>query len=121
MSSRSATGELLGIVEGERWLPAPTVLAGGPRTIAELLAAGPDATAELRDAAAAARIATAGRPMAEVELLGPVPRPGKIVAIRRNYREHAEEEGVEPPKAPLLFAKWPSSVVGHGAQIRWAA
>jgi 2-keto-4-pentenoate hydratase/2-oxohepta-3-ene-1,7-dioic acid hydratase in catechol pathway len=119
LSCRSAAGEILGIVEGERWLPAATILAGGPRTIADLFAAGPDGLAALRDAAGEARIGATGRPLAETELLAPVPRPGKVVAIGRNYREHAEEEGVEPPAAPLIFAKWPSSVVGPGAEIRW--
>ena len=33
--------------------------------------------------------------IASAELLAPVPRPGKVVAIGRNYREHAEEEGVD--------------------------
>ena len=37
------------------------------------------------------------------------PRPGKVVAIGRNYRDHAAEEGVDPPPAPLIFAKWPSA------------
>jgi 2-keto-4-pentenoate hydratase/2-oxohepta-3-ene-1,7-dioic acid hydratase in catechol pathway len=87
--------------------------------MAELLAAGPAGIAALRDAAADARIATTGRPIAEADLLAPVPRPGKVVAIGRNYREHAEEEGVEPPPEPLIFSKWSSSVVGHGAEIRW--
>ena len=119
LSCRSATGEVLGIVEDERWLPAATILAGGPRTIADLFGAGPDGLASLREAAAGARIGATGRPIAEAELLAPVPRPGKVVAIGRNYREHAEEEGVEPPPAPLIFSKWPSSVVGHGAEIRW--
>ena len=120
LSCRSDTGETLGIAEGERWLPAAAVLAGGPGTIAELLAAGPEGLAALREAAApGARIATNGRLLSETELLAPVPRPGKVVAIGRNYREHAEEEGVDPPPAPLIFAKWPSSVVGHGAEIRW--
>jgi 2-keto-4-pentenoate hydratase/2-oxohepta-3-ene-1,7-dioic acid hydratase in catechol pathway len=121
MSCRSAAGEILGIVEGERWLPAATVLAGGPRTIADLLAADGDATTELREAAAGARIGETGRPIDEADLLGPVPRPGKVVAIGRNYREHAEEEGADPPGAPLIFAKWPSAIVGHGAEIRWDA
>jgi 2-keto-4-pentenoate hydratase/2-oxohepta-3-ene-1,7-dioic acid hydratase in catechol pathway len=121
MSCRSAAGEILGIVEGERWLPAATILASGPRTIADLLAAGSDATTTLRDAAASARIRETGRPFGEADLLGPVPRPSKVVAIGRNYREHAEEEGVDPPGAPLIFAKWPSSIVGHGAEIRWDA
>jgi 2-keto-4-pentenoate hydratase/2-oxohepta-3-ene-1,7-dioic acid hydratase in catechol pathway len=57
--------------------------------------------------------------ISSAELLAPVPRPGKVVAIGRNYREHAAEEGVDPPTAPLIFAKWPSSVIGHGAEIRW--
>jgi 2-keto-4-pentenoate hydratase/2-oxohepta-3-ene-1,7-dioic acid hydratase in catechol pathway len=121
LSCRSDTGETLGIAEADRWLPAVTVLADGPRTIADLLAAGPDGLAALRDAVPGARIASNGRLLAEAELLAPVPRPGKVVAIGRNYREHAEEEGVEPPPAPLIFAKWPSSVVGHGAEIRWDA
>ena len=121
MSCRTATGEVLGIIEGERWLPAATILANGPGTMADLLAAGPGAPPELRAAAARARIGATGRPVAEVHLLGPVPRPGKVVAIGRNYREHAEEEGVDPPAAPLIFSKWPSSVVGHGAEIRWDA
>jgi 2-keto-4-pentenoate hydratase/2-oxohepta-3-ene-1,7-dioic acid hydratase in catechol pathway len=120
LSCRSDTGqEILGVVEAERWLPAEAVLAGGPRTIADLLAAGPAALADLRAAAGGARIGSLGRPIAEVELLAPVPRPGKVVAIGRNYREHAEEEGVEPPPAPLIFSKWPSSVVGHRAEVRW--
>ena len=121
LSCRSDTGETLGIAEADRWLPAVTILADGPRTIADLLAAGPGGMAALRDAVPGARIATNGRLLADAELLAPVPRPGKVVAIGRNYREHAEEEGVEPPPAPLIFAKWPSSVVGHGAEIRWDA
>ena len=122
MSCRSAAGEILGIVEGDRWLPATTILANGPRTIADLLAAGAEALSGVARAAAARRgSARPGRPLAEADLLAPVPRPGKVVAIGRNYREHAEEEGVEPPTAPLIFSKWPSSVVGHGAEIRWDA
>src|SRR2546423_7680171 len=38
-------------------------------------------------------------------------RPGKIVCVGRNYRDHAKELGNEVPKEPLLFLKPPSSVV----------
>jgi 2-keto-4-pentenoate hydratase/2-oxohepta-3-ene-1,7-dioic acid hydratase in catechol pathway len=38
-------------------------------------------------------------------------RPGKIVCIGRNYREHAKELGNEVPKDPLIFLKPPSSVI----------
>jgi 2-keto-4-pentenoate hydratase/2-oxohepta-3-ene-1,7-dioic acid hydratase in catechol pathway len=44
-------------------------------------------------------------------------RPGKIVCVGLNYRDHAEEQGIEVPPRPLLFAKWPSSVVGPGEAI----
>jgi len=48
-----------------------------------------------------------------------VPRPGKVVAIGRNYRDHTTEEGVVAPSSPLIFSKWSSCVVGSGAEIRW--
>ena len=47
----------------------------------------------------------------------PIERPGKIVCVGLNYRDHAEEQGAELPQAPLLFAKWPSSLVGPGDAI----
>ena len=45
-------------------------------------------------------------------------RPGKIVCVGRNYREHAKELGNEVPKEPLIFLKPPSSVVWDGTPIR---
>lgn len=48
-------------------------------------------------------------------------RPGKIVCVGRNYREHARELGNEVPKEPLLFLKPPSSVVREGEAIRLPA
>jgi 2-keto-4-pentenoate hydratase/2-oxohepta-3-ene-1,7-dioic acid hydratase in catechol pathway len=41
--------------------------------------------------------------------------------VGRNYREHAAEESAALPSAPLLFAKFPSAVVGDGATITWSA
>ena len=51
------------------------------------------------------------------DLLAPV-RPTKVVAIARNYAEHARELGNELPKEPLFFLKPPSSVIGPGDAIR---
>ncbi|MFN8218263.1 MAG: fumarylacetoacetate hydrolase family protein [Solirubrobacterales bacterium] len=45
-------------------------------------------------------------------------RPGKIVAIGLNYRDHIRETGMEAPAEPLIFAKFPSSVIGPGEAIR---
>jgi 2-keto-4-pentenoate hydratase/2-oxohepta-3-ene-1,7-dioic acid hydratase in catechol pathway len=47
----------------------------------------------------------------------PIERPGKIVCVGLNYRDHAEEQGVELPAAPLLFAKWPNTLIGPGDAI----
>jgi 2-keto-4-pentenoate hydratase/2-oxohepta-3-ene-1,7-dioic acid hydratase in catechol pathway len=44
--------------------------------------------------------------------------PQKIVCVGLNYRDHAEEQGVELPERPLLFAKWPNTLVGSGDEIR---
>lgn len=44
-------------------------------------------------------------------------KPGKIVCVGRNYREHAKELGNEVPKEPLLFLKPPSSVIFDGESI----
>lgn len=44
-------------------------------------------------------------------------RPGKIVCVGRNYREHAKELGNDVPSEPLLFLKPPSSVIRSGEAI----
>src|SRR6185503_2986670 len=44
-------------------------------------------------------------------------RPGKIVCVGRNYRDHAKELGNEVPKEPLIFLKPPSSIIGDGEAV----
>lgn len=51
----------------------------------------------------------------------PIERPQKIVCIGLNYRDHAEEQGVALPERPLLFAKWPNTLIGPGDPIRLPA
>lgn len=51
--------------------------------------------------------------------ISPVPRPGKIVAVGLDYVDHAKEGEVELPTEPMLFAKFPTSVVGDGAAVEW--
>ena len=52
----------------------------------------------------------------EIEFL-PAVFPSKILAIGRNYIDHAIEGGAEPPKAPLIFNKLTSSISAHHAPI----
>ena len=46
-----------------------------------------------------------------------IDRPGKIVCVGLNYSDHAAEQGVEAPKEPMLFAKWPNTLIGSGDAI----
>lgn len=48
----------------------------------------------------------------ELDLGPPVPRPTKAFGIGLNYRAHAEESGMDLPEAPVVFAKYPSCIVG---------
>lgn len=63
--------------------------------------------------------AAAGEAVDEAALafLPPVARPSKIVCLGLNYRDHAEESGLGIPEFPVLFARFPSSLMGHGAPI----
>jgi acylpyruvate hydrolase len=56
-------------------------------------------------------------PRRSVRLVAPVPRPGKILAVARNYADHAAETGAGTPPEPVLFLKAPSSVIGPEDEI----
>jgi 2-keto-4-pentenoate hydratase/2-oxohepta-3-ene-1,7-dioic acid hydratase in catechol pathway len=86
--------------------------------MASLIAAGPDAWTRLaRDLAARDRSAYA-RPLAGLKL-GPPVRPSKIVAIGQNYFDHVREQNAALPERPIIFAKFPTAVIGPGDEIRW--
>ncbi len=52
-----------------------------------------------------------------VALHAPVPRPGKIVCVGLNYRDHPGRRSVVMPPRPLLFSKFPSAVLAPGGTI----
>src|SRR5204863_7276551 len=56
-------------------------------------------------------------PLASVRIRAPVPRPGKVICVGLNYRDHAEESGQPIPDEPVLFAKFANSVTGPGTPI----
>lgn len=56
-----------------------------------------------------------------VSLVAPVPRPGKIICVGLNYRDHAAEAGKPVPTEPVLFAKFANSVVGPYADVELPA
>ncbi len=55
--------------------------------------------------------------LTDVHLYAPIPRPGKIIGVGRNYADHAAETGVAPFETPRLLFKVPSSVTAPGAAI----
>lgn len=84
---------------------------------------GPDPMAALADFEAV-RSWAAGHPGAatgplppEAELGPPVPRPSKVFGIGLNYLAHAREAGLEIPKTPLVFTKFPSCIAGPCAEV----
>jgi 2-keto-4-pentenoate hydratase/2-oxohepta-3-ene-1,7-dioic acid hydratase in catechol pathway len=52
-----------------------------------------------------------------VKLSAPIPRPGKVICIGLNYRDHAAESNAELPAFPTVFAKYASCIIGPGASI----
>lgn len=53
----------------------------------------------------------------EIEICAPIPRPGKIICIGLNYRNHAIESGMEIPKSPIVFSKFSSCAIGSNEAI----
>lgn len=106
----------LGVMVGDRVVPTSALGPELPATMAELLSGLPQSLSNLNRVEATT---AEGMALADIELMAPVPRPGKIVCVGVNYRAHADEQAKDAPDHPIIFAKFPTSVIGHGAEIRW--
>lgn len=53
----------------------------------------------------------------DVELLAPIPRPGKLICIGLNYRDHAIESKMPIPERPIVFSKFSTSVIGDNQPV----
>jgi 2-keto-4-pentenoate hydratase/2-oxohepta-3-ene-1,7-dioic acid hydratase in catechol pathway len=122
ISYLDATGDRLGIehVDGRIW-SASALGAGSPASMHELLDAGDAGLAALRTAAQAAAAADRQGDVDATRRIAPVPRPGKVIAVGLNYSAHVQEQdtAVAAPAEPMLFAKFPTSVIGDGATVEW--
>lgn len=47
----------------------------------------------------------------------PIAVPSKIICVGLNYRDHAAESGMAIPERPLIFSKWPNTLIGPGDAI----
>jgi 2-keto-4-pentenoate hydratase/2-oxohepta-3-ene-1,7-dioic acid hydratase in catechol pathway len=112
VTHQDARGPRAGVLVGDdRVVDAWDALGGGCGTMRGLLKA--DRFGELADAVADAE----GEPLAEGELLPPVPDPEKIIGIGLNYRAHAEETKQEPPSVPTVFGKFRNALAAPGATV----
>lgn len=87
-----------------------------PTDLIALLQGGAQALARARaalDGASSGAVLDPG----DITLKGAVPRPGKIICIGLNYHDHAVESGQPIPETPVVFAKYPSCIIGSGEPI----
>ena len=56
-------------------------------------------------------------PLSKIEFLPVIERPGKVLAVGLNYRDHAKETGMDLPEVPMIFTKQSTSVLGHQGEI----
>ena len=52
-----------------------------------------------------------------INYLPPIQEPQKMICVGLNYKDHAAEAGMEPPTYPVLFVRFPTSMVGHGQPL----
>jgi 2-keto-4-pentenoate hydratase/2-oxohepta-3-ene-1,7-dioic acid hydratase in catechol pathway len=57
--------------------------------------------------------------LSRIKLAPSVNNPSKIVAIGLNYLDHTREIKGEVPESPLIFSKFPNSLIGHNDYITW--
>jgi acylpyruvate hydrolase len=88
-----------------------------PTDMLAFLAAGDSALAQARAALASSDPAN-DLPLSAVKLLAPLLRPGKIICIGLNYRDHAAESNMAIPEYPTVFAKYANTIVGPGEPIQ---
>ena len=53
----------------------------------------------------------------ETKLAPPIPDPQKIICVGMNYRDHCEEQKKPLPEKPVIFAKFPTALIGNSEPI----
>jgi acylpyruvate hydrolase len=115
---RQEAEDKIGVLRGDRVLDLAAAAGHAGQSAATFqdmttfLEAGERAMDLARSLAESAPPESASYPLSGVRLRPPVPRPGKIIALGLNYRDHSLEQGVPPPSTPLIFAKFPTSITG---------
>lgn len=101
-----------GLVSADGLRPVPATFAARHPDLKAAIAAG------MLEAAAAAALANPRLPDPAQVVFDPViPNPGKILCVGVNYLAHIREMGREPPAQPVIFVRFPDSLVGHGQPL----
>lgn len=104
------TGPAKGPEEYLDWFDLDRPWQGRARRALEATTAEPARAEAFRESGVVRRVE-------DVVVLAPVPRPGKIVGVGLNYRDHASEARMEVPASPVIFAKFATSVTGPGQPV----
>lgn len=108
----------LGAIQGDSIVDLAAVDPTLPSDMVAFLRGGEVAMTRARHALASGE--GPAYPLATTRLAAPIPRPSKVIGIGLNYSDHAAESGLPLPKRPVVFAKFPSSVIGPGETITWS-
>jgi 2-keto-4-pentenoate hydratase/2-oxohepta-3-ene-1,7-dioic acid hydratase in catechol pathway len=75
--------------------------------------------ADVGELLASGTSAATGEPLdrSRLTIRSPLARPGKIICIGLNYRDHCREQNIEPPRYPMLFAKFGNAVNDPGGSV----
>ena len=57
-------------------------------------------------------------PLSQIQLLPPIPRPGKFLGISLNYQDHITETALDKPEYPTFFSKQSSCVIANNEAIQ---
>jgi 2-keto-4-pentenoate hydratase/2-oxohepta-3-ene-1,7-dioic acid hydratase in catechol pathway len=101
-----------GLVTAEGLRPVGAVFAARYPDLRSVIAAG-----ALAQAAEAAQRNPRVPDPADIVMAPPVPNPGKILCVGINYLAHIREMGREPPEHPVIFVRFPDTLVGDGCDI----
>ena len=114
LSRATEAGARLAVLDDRGAVDVEDLLGDGPWTIDRLLGSVEPTLTAIRAALAGGRPRVARDP-AMIALLPPVGRPGKIIAVGRNCRDHAAEEGHVVAPDPVPFTKFSTALVGDRA------
>ncbi len=88
-----------------------------PQTMIELIRGGSAALQDIRGRRSRRELEAI--PLADVRILAPIDNPQKVMAIGHNYMDHIREQNAPVPTNPMVFTKFPSSIIGTGQTITW--